>query len=172
MKRLILFLLLFVAACEGPVGPEGPPGLRGEQGIPGPGAFEYYRAEKDYLDEKGEARHVFEGRSLENTIVACYLSSGGWNRTCRGSCPEDENDLDGVIGLSERWVQVGLDTIEREHDQLSGNTITRRYDANKCVVEERRKRALNGPWQYQLRVTFYGAANRKYLIIAMGTATE
>lgn len=93
---LAVALACALAACEGPVGPEGP---EGPPGPPGPTYFEIREGNTAGVSPSGArtgggfAEVFFPNRSLENTVVTCFLwASNDHNRG---------------------WVVVGLNTSER-----------------------------------------------------------
>ena len=153
MKWFVPVLLLaLLVACEGPVGPEGPPGPPGERGLPGPpgpSAFGFYERQQGYLDEKGKVTHHLEGRSLNNTLVFCYVGHGISNHA-------------GDVTTYQPWAQVTTDYVR----VVLNENVVRFYDFGYCRVIERNTRdgALIG-----LDVELFHDPNRKYLIVAIGT---
>ena len=166
MMRYLLpcILVLALVSCEGPVGPEGPPGPPGEIGLPGPpgpNPFGFYQREEGYLDDKGEVYHRLDGRSFENTLVFCYVGSGGTSTVSGGALPP------GVTVVTRQgWVQVTADYVRHEISLITGDEIVRYEPFGYCRVTERRE--SNGDF-IGLSVELYHDPLRKYLIIALGT---
>ena len=156
MKWLIPFFLLFVIACEGPVGPEGPPGPQGpagKQGQTGENPFGYYDRQEGYLDDEGRMQLRLEGRAFHNTFVFCYVALGNTLLT------------DGVV-TSQPWAQVTTNYVRNEIDLLTGNTIVRYEQYGYCRITERFRDdgSLIG-----LDVAMLHERDRKYMIVAVGT---
>ena len=159
MKRIVPFLLLCVIACEGPVGPEGPPGPQGLSGLPGPpgpNPFGFYERQQGYLDGEGKIAHRFDGRSLDNTLVFCYVGFGITHL------------VDGVV-TDQPWAQVTTDYVRVELELITGDRVVRFYNYGYCRVTERMDRDGN---PVGLSVGLFHEPHRKYLIVAIGTITS
>ena len=160
MRRLILCLtaLVFIS-CEGPVGPEGQQGLQGPPGLPGPpgpNPFGFYERQEGYLNDNGGASHRLEGRSLENTLVFCYVALGPTFL------------VNGVV-TDQPWAQVTTDYVRREIELITGDTIVRYERFGYCRVTEHFDNDGNPT---HLQVGLFHDPRRKYLIVALGTITS
>ena len=88
MNRFILIVLVIVAACTGDVGPTGPAGTAGAQGPPGldgpqgpAGADATVLWDIVTLDVDGSGAIWFNGTTVRNSVVNCYLGEsaiGPW----------------------------------------------------------------------------------------------
>ena len=160
MRRLILCLtaLVFIS-CEGPVGPEGPPGPPGPLGLPGPpgpNPFGFYERQEGHLNDKGGASHRLEGRSLENTLVFCYVASGTTFL------------VNGVV-TDQPWTQVTTDYVRVVLELITGDRVVRFYNYGYCRVTEHFDNDGNPT---HLQVGLFHDPRRKYLIVAIGTITS
>ena len=160
MRRLILCLIALVfISCEGPVGPEGPPGPPGPLGLPGPpgpNPFGFYERQQGYLNDEGRITHHLDERSLDNTLVFCYVGFGITNL------------VDGAV-TDQPWAQVTTDYVRREVELPTGDKIVRYEQFGYCRVTERMDRDGNPTG---LSVGLYHDPRRKYLIVAIGTITS
>ena len=81
-RFLMLFLVVALAACEGPVGPAGPQGATGPQGPPGlQGAPASIRWGVATILSDGSATLTFANAQARTSVVTCYVSnnpSGPW----------------------------------------------------------------------------------------------
>ena len=159
MKRIVPFLLLCVIACEGPVGPEGPQGLQGPPGLPGPpgpNPFGFYERQEGYLNDEGVVGIRLEGRSLENTLVFCYVGHGIFGSV--NGVPTDTP-----------WAQVTTDYVRVELELITGGRVVRFYVYGYCRVTEHFDNDGNPT---HLQVGLFHDPRRKYLIVALGTITS
>ncbi len=78
MQRLIPLFLVFLFACEGPVGPEGPAGAAGPEGPAGPegaAAEVIIRTAFGVLDERGRAANSFSNFWIDEGVLQCWQRS-------------------------------------------------------------------------------------------------
>ena len=155
MKRYVFLpILLLLIACEGPVGPEGPPGPPGPQGLSGPpgaSAFGFYDREEGNLDDRGLVTVRFDGRTLSNTIVFCYVQEG--------FVSFQNGEL-----TRQNWIPVTSDHVRIEVGSL--NPGTRTYSYGHCRITEHFDPDHLAP---ALTVKLFHRPGRRYLIVVIGT---